>query len=262
MTIAEQLARAKTDLDDVYEAGYNKGLTDAPPSGDYQDGFEAGKQAEYDAFWNDIQDNGNRDEYSYGFLRWGSEYIRPKYKVIPTVASGASNTFYRCLNLKKIEAQYFDFSQKPYGTGYGQGYNYTFGLCTNLEEIEDIGLTAQSTCEYAFTSDTKLKTIAKLGSNENTIFTGAFGYCSALENITFEGVIGQSISFAQSPLLTVASMDSIYAALKDYTSNPGAYTLTLHANAWARWDAAKPDIVAQYGSMKNYVTTTKGWATS
>ena len=102
MTIAEQLARAKTDLDDVYEAGYNKGLTDAPPSGDYQDGFEAGKQAEYDAFWNDIQDNGNRDEYSYGFLRWGSEYIRPKYKVIPTVASGASNTFYRCLNYRRF----------------------------------------------------------------------------------------------------------------------------------------------------------------
>ena len=39
MDIAEKVLRAKTDLDDVYEAG---------------------KKAEYDAFWDEYQDYGNR----------------------------------------------------------------------------------------------------------------------------------------------------------------------------------------------------------
>ena len=46
MTIAEQITRAKADLDEVYAAG---------------------KQAEYDAFWDAYQSNGERASYENAF---------------------------------------------------------------------------------------------------------------------------------------------------------------------------------------------------
>ena len=240
--------KSKDLIDEAYDKGRN--------AGGYGEGFEAGQ----DALWDAVQNNGTRTDYSYAFANWRVEYLRPKHKVIPTVVTGVANAFLYCKGLKKIESQYFDFSQKPYATGYNRGYDYLCAVASDLEEIEDIGLVPQCTYQYAFSSCSKLHTIAKLGSDETTTFTDTFAWCSALKNITIDGVIGQNISFANSSLLSVASMDSIYAALKTYTS--GTHTLTLHASAWARWDAAYPSLVAQYGSMKNYVTSTKGWATS
>lgn len=263
MTIAEQLARAKTDLDDVYEAGYNKGLTDAPPSGDYQDGFEAGKQAEYNAFWDAFQDYGNRTNYNYGFSGngWTEENFRPKYDMNVTQAIGM---FY----LNSINGDLVHLCDEM-GVKLDFSNNTKFSSFAALSPITKFGeLDCTNVTINEFTSSfyacANLHTIDKLILNNigSQTFANTFTQCTALANITFEGVIGQSVAFAQSNLLTVASMDSIYAALKDYTSNPGVYTLTLHASAWARWNDAKPDIVSQYGSMKNYVTTTKGWATS
>jgi hypothetical protein len=197
----------------------------------YDKGFEEGKKAEYDAFWNGLQNNGERNDYSYAFASWGAEYIRPKYKVIPTAVTGAANTFLYCNSLKKIESQYFDFSQKPYATGYNRGYDYLCANCVALEEIEDIGLVPQITYQYAFTGCHKLKTIAKLCSNENTTFTGAFDWCNALENITIEGTIGKSISFAHCPL-TYESMKSIISHLKQLMGAEHSQTITFSQACW------------------------------
>ena len=62
--------------------------------------------------WDVIQANGTRNAYQYAFIYWDTEYIKPKYKVVPT-AGHCSQIFYSNKKLKKVEAEYFDFSQVP-----------------------------------------------------------------------------------------------------------------------------------------------------
>ena len=77
MNITEKLLRQKQDFDDVYEAG---------------------KKAEYDEFWDGIQDYGNRTDYTQGFKNWkGVEAITPKY---PIRAINLSELFYQCQKIK------------------------------------------------------------------------------------------------------------------------------------------------------------------
>lgn len=198
MTITEQITRAKTDLDRAYEAG---------------------KKSEYDAFWDMFQNYGNRGDYGSAFQDWSAEYIRPKRKVVPTGVNSTSSTFYACFNLKKIEAAYFDFSQKPKGTNNNAAYYYTFSGCKKLEEIEDIGLVAQYGYIHTFAACYKLHTIAKIGVDENTRFTSAFNQASALENLTIEGTIGQNgLNLQWSTKLSKASILSVLNALSPTTS--------------------------------------------
>jgi hypothetical protein len=73
----------------------------------------------------------------------------------------------------------------------------------------------------------KVKTIDKLIVPENLKYVGTFNGCSNLENITFEGVIGNNISFADSSKLTNASVQSIIDCLKDLTGQT-TQTLAVH----------------------------------
>ena len=47
--------------------------------------FDAGKKAEYDAFWDTFQNNGNRTTYSYAFygsaVGWNDTTFNPKYPI-------------------------------------------------------------------------------------------------------------------------------------------------------------------------------------
>lgn len=81
MSIAEKITRAKADLDEVYAAG---------------------KQAEYDAFWDDFQKNGERRNYHYAFFSrwnlgcWSDKTFKPKYPIICDGGEQATDT---CRNM-------------------------------------------------------------------------------------------------------------------------------------------------------------------
>lgn len=228
MDIAEKVLRLKDDFDDVYDAG---------------------KKTEYDAFWDAYQNYGTRNNYGYAFAYWGNfEYIRPKYKVVPTYASGVYAMFHTNKAIKKIEAQYFDFSQKTTGTGLSGGYGYTFNSCSNLEEIEDIGLIAQNTYSNAFAYCTVLHTIAKLGCDENTAFDNTFRNCYALRNITIDGVIGQNgFNVSASTYLTHDSLMSIIDHLADKSGTGTTWTITLGSTNLAKLTDAEKAIATQKG---------------
>jgi hypothetical protein len=80
----------------------------------------------------------------------------------------------------------------------------------------------------SFGNCSKLHTIAKIRCDEATIFNNTFIRCSALKNIFFEGVIGQSISFQHSTKLSADSIKSIIEHLSDTASDK---TLTLSKTA-------------------------------
>lgn len=177
---------------------------------------QEGRLAEQSDFWDMFQHNGKRKTYLNAFRGWSAEYIRPKYKAVVTDINGCGYVFGDCTNLKKVEAQYFDFSQKPTGTNNNTGYLYTFDNCATLEEIEDIGLVPQFIYSRTFGYCYKLKTIAKMGVDENTQFANAFIACTQLENLTIEGTIGKNgFNLKDSRVLSKASITSVINALSE-----------------------------------------------
>lgn len=206
-----------------------------------------GMQTEYDRFWDDFQKGGSRNAYPYAFTNWDGEYIKPKYKIAPT-SGGMSQMFYSNTKLKKIEAKYFDFSNLPAATYASADLYYTFQFCSNLEEIEDVGISVNF-FTGTFHGCGKLHTIAKLRVNENTQFsTNPFHSCFALEEIRFEGTIGKSLDIHWSTKLSMPSLASIVNALSKTASGQSITLPTTarqtydDATVAGRWD----ELVAEY----------------
>lgn len=250
------------------EEGYQDGLTEGREIGfvdGREQGIEEGRQAGWDEFWDMFQNGGERNSYGSAFARWGAEYIRPKYKIVPTDANSASATFENCVNLKKVEAQYFDFSQKAEGTSNNAGCYYTFNGCSNLAEIEDIGLVPQRNYYSAFANCYQLKTIAKMGVSENTIFNAnTFKSCNSLENLTVDGTIGQNnFNLKDSTKLSKASITSVINALsenREHLETIGNPVVTLSKTAVQNAFTIKDDVLSlpysNYGTGLDGITVT------
>jgi len=61
----------------------------------YDEGVADGKKAEYDRFWDVIQQNGERTNYINMFSNrgWTRETFKPKYAICPQSANAIFNTF-------------------------------------------------------------------------------------------------------------------------------------------------------------------------
>jgi hypothetical protein len=180
-----------------YADGYKKGNTEGREVG-YNKGHAEGGKAAYDRFWDAFQQMGNRTFYRYAFYGLGSDAwtdatYNPKYPIRASDITGGDSMF----QASKI---------------------------TDTKVDIEIGLDAS----FVFISCGQLKTIRKLIVSEATTFNRWFGGCGALENVTFEGIIANDISFADSFKLSNASVQSIIDHLKDFTGQTGK-TLTLHA---------------------------------
>lgn len=175
--------------------------------------FEAGKKAEYDAFWDAVQENGKRTIYNRGFsgVSWNNKTFFPKYDIKPSY--GCVGTFLE-FGVTDLEARLkecgvvLDLSDN-------QNYSQTFesAKCTILPEIVFSGFTF--TTYATFQNCTSLHTIRKiiLKDGFNVTMVDAFNNCAALENVIFEGVIPKSITLAQSTKLSKASITNIVECL-------------------------------------------------
>lgn len=191
---------------EVYEAGKAEG-------GSYNEGYEAGKQAEYDRFWDNFQQNGNRTDYRNGFGRgWTAETFKPKYDIRPT---DAYMMFYNT-DLGGIDlAEHLN----------SLGVTIDFSNCKNMQWIFErarisrvgvIDITGAVAANTIFANCSLLHTIDTLIVSENsTAVTNSFGGCTSLANITIEGIIAQNANFKDCPL-THDSLMSIINALKNF----------------------------------------------
>ena len=214
MSIAEKLTAIAEDLPKVYDSGVDKGES---------------------SVWDVIQGvGGTRIIYDHAFRFWGGEYIHPKYKVIPmrkTAYVGGQHLrfVFEYAKVKKIESKYFDFSN----VNFNANSNLTdciygfFRYCDNLEEIEDIGLNAGG-YYYTYNGCSKLHTIAVMRCVKEGTYNGVFTNCTALKNITIEGVIGTNFNISACGELSKASQDSIIDHLADLTGET-AQTISWHS---------------------------------
>lgn len=207
MTIAEKLQTIAENEQKVFDAGYAKGQAEGGG------GYDEGVQAEYDRFWDAYQDNGNRANYTQAFygIGWTDDSYNPKYPINATARTGGEEMFRdSMITDTKVDI-----------------------IATN------------NFSSYTFVSCALLKTIRKLVVDENTVYPRWFDGCYALENITFDGTIGASLTLSHASKLTDASVQSIIDHLADLTGQT-AQTLTFHATVGGKLtEAQKAAITAK-----------------
>lgn len=213
--------------------------------------------------YNMITDNETRANYHNAF-----QYTDISgYKFIKTITpTGYINQmFYSCYNMTSLPTP-LDFS-KILSSGGDTTATYrkgVFAYCRNLEFVPDLDMKAIGGLEEWFIQCRKLRTIELLRVHRNTIYTNTFQWCDNLQNINFDGEIGQSISFKDSPLLSVESQINIIKHLVDFsgTSDAGTRILTIHPTAFERLNAtySTPEEVGIdfSGSWLSYINSI-GW---
>lgn len=231
MAIKQKVDRAKTDYDEVYAAG---------------------KQAEYDAFWDEFQNNGTRTDYAYAFAGrgWGEKSMVPKYDIKPTRAycmfrdAFSSSDGIDMVSLLESAGIEMDFSNST-----DNSYLFHYSAVRRVGVI-DISK-QQGKATYVFGYCSRLCTIEKLITSETVEYGSIFANAKALENLTIEGVIGKNgFDTSHSVLLSKASIISIINALSTTaTGQTATFSQTAVNNAfggstsaeWLALVATKPN---------------------
>lgn len=206
--------------------------------------YDAGKKAEYDAFWDGFQDYGNRKDYNQGFKNWiSAKTISPKY---PIITQNISELFRNC---EKLETAPQVISTNADGT-FGM-CNMGYYQCYNLKSIDyDIYVsgTSSSSWNSSFNSCKSLKRIKKIGVLESHTFTRVFENCIELEEIAIDGTIGQNgFDIHWSTKLTHDSLMSIINALADKSGTGTTWTITLGTENLAKLTDGEKAIATQKG---------------
>ena len=200
MSIAEKLTQIAENEQRVYSVGYEKGKSE---------GFDAGKQSEYDAFWDSFQQNGNRVDYSFAFAGdcWNDDNLKPKYPIVPRYVE---QMFYCCDNIHKLPEN-IDCSN----VDLNRGAHAMFFTCNQLQKIYDIKLPALKSYEKVFGSLPCVTEIEVIRTEPQTVWGKALSEVTNLKNLTIDGKIGTNINVSRCTQLTHDSLMSIINALED-----------------------------------------------
>ena len=211
----------------------------------YDEGFDAGKQAEYDAFWDVYQQNGTRLDHLGAFagVGWSNGNFKPKYDIKPSATymmfRGALISGDLVDALSKLGVS-LDFSECT-------DVRYTF-MSSQITRLGVIDLSSATLTENMFNGARQLRTIDKLilKADGSQTFSSFFNNTSALENITIEGFIGNNISFSSCTKLTHDSLMSIINHLQ--TKSSGSFVLTLGTRN-----------IGELSDAEKAIATEKGW---
>jgi hypothetical protein len=244
MTIAEQILQAKTDIDEVYTKGVEDGKAQGGNTEEaYQNGYTDGKQAEYDTFWDNFQQNGKRTSYGYtGFNEWNKNILKPKYDIKPT---GGANSLFRAIkDIDDLDAHLNECGVKFIATNI-TSFNDAF-TSSGFKYIGVLDLSSCSTANFLFTSSSIVR-VEKIitRTNGNITLNSAFVNTPNLEHIIFEGGLANSMDFSSCSKLDYESLMSIINALVTITSNK---TLKLGATN-----------LAKLTDEEKAIATEKGW---
>lgn len=242
-TIDEEIETANNLINDIDIVLNNKFL-----GKNYELGIKEGKQAEYDAFWDSFQDYGNRVNYERAFCGFTNETFKPKYDIKPTHLYGL---FWGCQMDIDLAARLeelgviLDLSNG----GSGAGINYIFGS-SKFTRIGKVDTRKFNNLAQTFQTCSNLVTIDKIVLKEDgsQTFTSTFAGCWNLENLLFEGKIGQDIIFNNCTKLSDESLTNIINALYDYSGTSTTKTLTLGAT-----------LLNRLSNETKVIATEKGW---
>lgn len=194
--------------------------------------FEAGRLAEYNGFWDSIQQKGKRTDYSYAFCNTDYEVLKPIY---PINAEKAMYMFMGCTKL--IDASNILINV----TAKNPNMMYVFASCNNLEKapifnFADVPIVKTYVSMYAgcyslksasvYWGDGSQDPVTQRNACQNMFFK-----CRSLKSVDFGNEetgspTGLDLSYAAE--LDSASVTSLLNSLKTIPSgSSGKYEITL-----------------------------------
>ena len=219
-TEIQRLQNAKTNIKTAIE---NKGVivgdgtidTYAEKIGE----ISVGSDSHYNTFWDNLQDNGTRTDYTATFgAGWNDETYKPKYIVAPINAL----EMYRNSRMTKIIG--VDFSNCT-------SLQDTF-MDAKAEEISLVDCSKVARLANTFYRAINLKTLSLKVVTSN-VFANTFNYASAIENLSVEGAIGTSLNLSWASVLSNDSVQNIINCLADLTGGT-TQTLDFHSDVVAK----------------------------
>lgn len=199
--------------------------------------YDAGKEEMNKTLWTMFSRNEPYMFRGVDFSHVGG--FNPPFQLKPK--GDVSYMFYFAKNMGVITAEELDFSEVT-------SMNTTFDHTSGISEIELMDLRNATNLRYMLNECYSLTKIGKviLKDDGTQDFPGTFNAWS-LADITFEGKIGNNISFSICSRLTYESLISIINALKDYSGTGETRTLTLHATAIEKLSDADIAIIYSRG---------------
>lgn len=248
LAIADKI-REKTGGDSTYKT--------SEMSSAIEEVYETGQQSEYDRFWDNYQDNGNRFKYEYAFsgAGWTSETFKPKYDISPTstYCMFAGSCIGNLISALEKAGVILDTS-KDTSTSY-------FMQNSKITHLPTYDARSRPNIDYFIYNNKELEYIEKIilkddGSQKFNKYS--FYENEKLKEIRFEGVIGNDISISSSPLLTHDSLMSVINALKDFSGSP----LTIDSNISSDNVSTSyfpTKIIVDSNSSTDYILSVSGW---
>lgn len=206
MTIAEKIVKLDEEADKLIDLNNELEQT--------LYGTDTGGKSFYDEFWDNYQQNGNRVDYNFAFAGkgWNDNNFKPKYNIV----SNASQMLFQGSEITDLTA-ILEKQGVTLDLSQSSNFSSTFNQ-SQIERIPTVDMRKATTqTSYAFYNRV-LKKVEKLIVAETTQYSNTFYLADKLEDITFDGVIGNDISFQWSTKLTQDSITSIITHLSDTTS--------------------------------------------
>lgn len=194
--------------------------------------YEAGKQAEYDAFWDAFQNYGKRNRYIYGFAGsgWTADNFKPKYDII---LSGNNNHAFNSNDAQIDLAEYLESKGLKIDISGMTSASELFRVSA-FTRLPKLDFSKSGNLYFTFRECAYLHTLDEIKVAASNTYNNTFYGCTSLTEVRFSGEIGSSIDLHWSTLLSAESINSILNSLS--TSTTGQ-TLSLPTTAEATYDA-------------------------
>ena len=191
------------------------------------EGIAQGKQAEYNAFWDAYQQNGDtRDcDNMFSGRGWTNETFKPKYDII---AQGTYMIF-RKTGIVDLGEALKACGKKIVIDNTALQYTFNNTLLEVIDGIEFNKPIGRFDSTFAYSGNLREIKMPLPITKDTLMGNGGFDGCNALEEVRFDGVIGTSgLNLRWSTKLSKASIINIIESLHDNLS--GLY-LTLSKTA-------------------------------
>ena len=204
--------------------------------------FDAGARNEWNRFWDNYQQGGDRTGYMFGFTQaWTDQLFRPKYDL------NVKDAYYMFAwaRITDLAARLEELSI-AFDTSKATRFQYLL-MQSYITRMPPLDLSGTTSFVQGFYDAPHLIEAILVGGNEITNWGSTFYNCDNLTHLTIDVVIAGAINLSWSPKLTRASLLSVLNALKDF-SNSTKRTCTLG-----------PTNLAKLSDADKAIATRKGW---
>ena len=229
--------------------------------GDTDAAFEAGRQAEHDAFWYEFQygSDGKQKTYLVYYFSgqgWNSRNFKPKYDITPV---GAATGMFRQSSIANLSQILADCGV-TLDTSQATDLSYAFGFAS-FTKLPKIDMSLSTRNEGIFV-DTPVEEITEIVVSAKTTFTTTSFRCKKLTHMPVSGVIAQSnFNVSACTLLDKDSITSIVNALSTSTSgltvtlSNAAVNTAFETSTGAADGATSAEWLALENTKKNWTIT-------